>query len=323
MTVWADVYMRGARRLADPATYVVLLVGVLLSIVCTALPVIIWLGNQEFGTFVASSLIGVVLSWLNASFVIGALHVAGASPPGRTRPGTVLRTTADKFGSFLGVTAILFGFTVLAVLAMLVPALLGFGGTSFAPVLAVLTPIFQIVSGVGLVLLIIVGRLAFASVAVESSSAGLAVRRGMFLARRQTAEVLLWLAGDTALSLGILFAILIPVLVGASIGSTIQGSFLGLDVAEDFIRGTDSGSGAVLGAVLFWFFSSAFGVIATGMLSAFGAGSAVGFSDAMISQARSPRSTPVPPEPFCDQCGSLRKPGSAYCDTCGSLLVLT
>lgn len=322
MIPWADVYMRGARRLADPGTYVILLVGVLLSIVCTALPIIIWLGNPRFGTFLASSLIGVLLSWLNACFVLGALHVAAASPAGRVRPVAVLRTTADKFGAFLGVTAILFGCTVLVVLAMLVPALLGFGGTSFAPVLAVLTPMFQIIGGVGVVLLVLVARLAFASVALESSSAGLAVRRGMFLARRQTSEVVLWLAGDTALSVGVFLAVLVPVLLGGALGSGIQGSFLGFDLVPNFLSGPGSGGGAVLGAVIFWSFSSAFAVIATGMLSAFGAGSAVGFSDAMISQARSPRSTPAPPEPFCDQCGALRRAGSAYCDTCGSMLVL-
>lgn len=313
---WLGIFERGARRLADRATYAIVLITAVAAVVPLVLLVAIS-GDSTTGS-AAVLLVGIVWAWLTWTFAWGALSIAATEQPHTARTSAILRTTLARYATFLGVTLWLFLALLGVGLGLVLLALVGLGDTTTAPLLAVLTPVFLVVGGVGLLVLVIVSRLAFAIVALESSSSAIAIRRAIRLVRSRLGDVLFWLIGDAALVGAGVAALTSIVLTGAAVAVIVQGGFFLGGALSDVVDGTvDLDAGAV--AVAIWFLSlSLFGSVVAGAASSFSAGTAVGFYQA-IQRLAAPSRQAV--SAVCSRCGAVLGTDARFCDTCG--LVLT
>jgi hypothetical protein len=312
---WLGIFHRGARRLADRATYAIVLVTTVVAVVPLALLSAIS-GDSASGA-AAATLVGIVWAWLTWTFSWGALSIAALEQPHSTGASAILRATLARYATFLRVTLWLF-LAVLGVgLGLVLLALVGLGDTTTAPLLAVLTPVFLVVGGVGLLVLVVVTRLAFAIVAVESASSGAAIRRAIRLMRTRPADVLFWLIGDAALVTAGVAALMSIVMTGAALAVLVQGAFFVGSALSDVVDGTvDLDAGAV--AMAIWFLSlSLFGSVLAGAASSFSAGTAVAFYQAVqnVGAPRRQASSPV-----CSRCGAVLESDARFCDTCGLVL---
>lgn len=313
---WLAMFHRGARRLADRTTYAIVLV----TTVATVVPLAV-LGALSAGSTSGSAtvtLVGTVWAWLTWTFAWGALSIGSVERRGTSRTAAVFRATLARYATFLGVTLWLFLGALGVGLGLVLLTLVGLGGTTTAPLLAVLTPVFLIVGGVGLLVFMVVTRLAFAIVAVEGTPSAVAVRRAMQLVRTRLADVVFWLIGDAALVAAGVAALTAIVMTGAALAALLQGGFFVGGALPDIVDGTaDVDAGAV--AVAIWFLSlSVFGSVVAGAASSFSAGTAVGFYQAVQGVEPSLRRAE---HPVCSRCGAGIGADARFCDTCG--LVLT
>lgn len=309
---WLGIFQRGARRLADRATYAIVLVTTVAAVVPLGLLSAIS-GDSTSGA-AAVMLVGIVWAWLTWTFAWGALSIAATEQPRTTRASAIFRATLARYATFLGVTLWLFLAALGVGLGLVLLALVGLGDTTTAPLLAVLTPVFLVVGGAGLLALIIVTRLAFAIVAVESVGSAAAIRRAIRLMRSRTADVLFWLIGDAALVTAGVAALTSIVMTGAALAVLVQGGFFVGSALSDVVDGTvDLDAGAV--AVAIWLLSvSLFGAVVAGVASSFSAGAAVGFYQAVGHGGSAPHQ---PGAPVCSRCGAVLVTDARFCDTCG------
>ncbi|MGH9280298.1 MAG: hypothetical protein ACRD12_19635 [Acidimicrobiales bacterium] len=328
---WFDLFARGARRLTDRTTYVVLLLGVVVGGAPPLLLSLLIRDNSDAGAVLAMWIISTIWAWLTITFVWGALSVAAVERPSESTPAAVLGLTARLFGSFLAVTCILAAASLVVLFGLVVLSLPGKGGTSTAPIEAVLTPILLVVGGLGVLTLLIMLRLSFAIVAVDSAPSARAVGRAWRLLRRRTSDILLYIATDTVVVVGVVLGVLLPVLYGAAWAMGIEASFFVQGQLDDFYNGVLTGdfSGSnlkfgALGAFLFACVLLMFVMIAVGAVGSFSLGSSVGFylmttdgAGGVVSERRELRVAR-----FCDGCGVPATTGAQFCDSCGLELVL-
>lgn len=317
---WSDVFHRGARRLADPTTYVILLITSLAATVPITL--LGALNPDSSSGRLAVVLLSIVWGVVVAVFTWGALTVAATEDPRASGASGVFRITLARFGYFLAVVLLLVGMAFVVALCLCVPALIGLGGTTTSPLLALLTPVFLIVGGIGVLVAVAVARLAFAAVALEASRPMVALRQAWSMVRTRRSDVLLWFLGDGAMLTGGLVAVVTLVAAGGAAGVLLQGIFLligtGSDIAGD---GIDVDAG-VVGISIFVFIITTFASILAGAACSFTAGTAVGLYDsAGTPAARGPARLPAELA-FCDQCGTPRTGSSSYCDACGAAVAV-
>lgn len=312
---WSEIFYRAARRLTNRTTYIIVLVSALAAAVPISLLHALF-RNEGAGIF-AASLISIVWGWLTWTFELGALSIAATEPPGSSSASIVLRLALSSFGSFLGTALVMVGVVILVALALAVVALIGLGGTTTAPLLALLTPVFLIVGGLGSLLLVAVFRLAFAAVAVESAGATSAVRRAWVLVRDRTADVALWLISDAALVGGGVLALTFVVLVGALFGFAVEAIFFLGGTSFDAANGGIDVNAGIVGAFLLLLCGGLFLSLVVGAIASFSTGSAVGFYLAIREGADPAPDRAALGLSFCDHCGAPRTRGSAFCDRCG------
>ena len=300
--------------LARRATWVIVLV----TTVATAVPLALLsaLAGDSSASGAAVTLVALVWGWLTWTFTWGALSVAAVERVGVTTPSEVFHATFDRFGKFLAVTLLLLAAALGTGIALVILAVVGLGDTTTAPLLAILTPVFLVVGGFGLLVLVATGRLAFAAVAVDACPASAAVRRALALLRTRLADVLFWMIGDAALVGAGIGALTSLIMTGALLGVLLQGSFFVGGVLTDFLNGDlDVDAGAV--AVALWLLSvSLFGSLVAGVASSFSAGTGVGFYQAVQGRAPVHGGGSV-----CGRCGAAVVADARFCDRCG--LVLT
>lgn len=315
---WWDIYHRGARRLADRNTYVLLVFGILGGIVPPCLLEILAAFGENVGLMLVVAILGVIWVWVAMTFTWGALSIASVERPGVATTASVARATWAQLGSFLVLTLILLGIAILAAVALGLLALIGLAGTTTLPILGLLTPAF-LAWGLLVFAIIVTGRLAFASLACEPDRAGAAVRKAWTLCRSRTADALLWLAGEWAILAGITLAIVVPVLAGASSALSLQWTSA---VVGGFTSGDVNGVAAVSGAALGIIFVGVFALMVLTTPAAFTAGSAVGFYQTATQGSSGRRPAREAQQAFCDQCGAPRLDASPFCDLCGAARVL-
>jgi len=318
---WSQIFLRGARRLADRRTYVIVVAGGVLAAVPPA--VVAALAGKDPATLLVALGLAFIWAWLLVVYTWGALSIAATEQPSHERAGAVLRAAWARYGSFLGAAAIILAGGIVIVFALTIVALIGKGGTTTAPILAVLTPVF-LAGGIAVFLLTLLARLTFAVIAVEGGPATLAVRRAWQVMRRRTSETILWLAVDTAIVGGVFWAVIVPVVAGGASGLSIEVRFYGREAFESIFEGTVDVAGAVIGAIVWTLIVGTFALLVLGALASFSIGSAVGYYQAVGASVQAvgrPGGVPAV-QPFCDQCGSPRSPGSGFCDACGAVLAL-
>ncbi|MEA2828487.1 MAG: hypothetical protein QOG43_2926 [Actinomycetota bacterium] len=313
---WSEIFHRGARRLASRTTYVIVLLVALAGVVPVALLAAV-VRNEKTAALIVP-IIGIVWGWLTWTFALGALSIAATERPGTSTASAVLNLTLASFGSFLGVSLMVVGMVLLVLLALALVALIGLGGSTTAPILAILTPVFLVVGGVGLLLVVAVIRLAFAGIAVDSAGASAAVRRSWLTIRDRTADVALWLIGDAALVGGGVLALTFIVVVGAAIGVAVQAVFLLGGTIVDAVNDEVNLEAGVFGAFVWLLCIELFLSVVAGAVASFSTASAVGFYQT-VSQPTLSALDRAPVElTFCDQCGTPRSAGSSFCDGCGA-----
>lgn len=316
---WSQIYLRGARRLADRKTYVLLLVGILAGGLPPAALALMAVRDVESAAVLF--VISMIWLWVVIILTWGSLNVAATEQPRHRTAADVIRATWKLGLSFLGAAVMLALIAIAAVLGLTLLALIGSGGTSTAPILAVLTPVFLLVGGIGYLAFILVSRLAFATIALENAGAVPSIRRAVVLVRRRTAEALLWVAGDAAIAAGVMSAIVWPVLTGAGAALVIE-AVLSADAFEQIGSGEIDAGSVLFGAAVSVIVMGTFLLLVFGALAAFSAGSAVGLCVALQPAARRDPVPPVGASSFCDQCGERKAVDATFCDLCGATLAL-
>lgn len=317
---WSAIYLRGARRVADPRTYVILLLGILLGAVPPVL--LVSLTARDAGSALVVVILAAIWLWVVGTFTWGALHMAAADHPGRRATSDVLRATMTRLGAFLCVSLLLLAGAIAGACGLSIIAMIGLGGTSTAPILALVTPVFLVVGGLGYLGLVLFSRLAFAAVAVDGTSATTSLRRSVWTVRKRPMESIFWAAGDAVLQTGLVTAFALPVLTGASLGLAIEGRFYGIDAFQEIVDGTVDGAAAVIGLLLWLVIVGTFVLLTLGGLASFGAGSSVGFWQALPGDAVRPAAPRTAARAFCDECGAPKAAGATFCDACGATLAL-
>lgn len=320
---FSQLFARGIRRLTDRRTYIVLLIGwavlIFASIVCKAL-----VDNDFDSGVVIGPAFGALIGWPAMTFIWGGFHLSAVERPELSRPGALIQATLRKLGTFLGVTLILAGVTVIGGLIVSLLLLPARGGPNMLPLLAMLTPLALLLSGLGLLALVTMMRLAFAAAACDSITASEAVTRAWQLFRRRASDTLLWLAADGAILLGLGVLVIGPVVVGSYIVLGAEVVLFAVGSFFDFLTNTPTNAGAAkVGFYLQSLVISTFFVMVLGAVASHAAGSSVAFyrSTSKGGGPGLPKEAAV--RSFCDHCGAPRDDEEAgYCDSCGSALVV-
>lgn len=313
-----EVFLRGARRLSDRVTYQILLVAIAILEAFLGLLYLL-LRNPTAGKMVVAPIFLGIVAFVLLVFTWGALSLAAAER-GPTGASEVLGSAVQHFGTFIGIALLIVACAAGLAIGLVLLAFIGLGGSTTAPILGLLTPVFLLGGGLGLVTLISVWRLAFAVAAVENSGAGLALRRAVLLIRERTSDTLLFLAADQAIVMGLFTSVVAPLLVGAAIGVAGESAALAGGMASDFSSSLFQGSGRLdrVGPALLGAFALAFGLLVAGSLLAFSTGNMVAFYESI-----GPHFTAAPPaQRFCDRCGAARSESEAFCDVCGLATVM-
>jgi hypothetical protein len=330
---WIDVFQRGARRVADYATYIIVLC-IYLGATLPAAALIAATARQHGSGRWAFMILALIWEGLAAILAGAALTIAAVERPGLTRPSEVLGEALRHFATYLAITLLLVGSVAAAFALLVIVGSIGLGGTATAPILALLTPLFLIIGGVGLLALSATARLAFASAAVESHRAGPAVAHTWRLVRTHRADILLWLFGDGALLVGAVATVVAVIAIGATAATSIQAAFFSAGVGQGLSHLGGSARPGIAGAAIWLAIVGSFIALLVGAATSFQTGTAVGVYLRLRTTAQQDvrhrgaaghgaegdfTSFIVG---FCDRCGSAAPAGARYCDACGAALAV-
>lgn len=333
---WVKVFRGGVCRLVDPTTYHVAVLGAIFTwglILLLAVAV-----DDDSGGETVAGLIALVWSFLVWAGMWGAFAVA-TSRDGRTRFGEAMSGLFAQFGSFLGAAALILVMTIGAFLVLMLLALMALAGSSTAPIVALLTPLFIIGGGVVVVIAFHWQILAFGAIATERVGPAEAVSRGWRRARRALTDAALWAVGNGAVNAGILVGILSFFAFGALVAYGLEMQFivegaqreLDRSLGDGFFSGTDvleaieayDATVQILVATTVLTIASLFNV-----WSAVSVGTGVTFYSAEGTGARAAApaggaaypARPAAAPRFCDRCGTRATSESQFCESCGSEL---
>jgi hypothetical protein len=292
-----------------PTTALLILCG---GAVSGVLPVLLLAAAARSAAVVGGLLVLLAFLWIYATqvFVSGAVASIAAADA-RPSLSAAVGATLSRYGGYLGASAVLLGGALVALVAMVGMAQLGRIGGAGTVLLALLTPVLALVGSAVVLLVPNAHQLAFAAVAVDDAGPVDAVRFAFSVVRDRRGELLLWIAGSSALLLGLLVGVVAPIVAGFSMGNATllaalleddSSSRLGVTAADSVAAGIVA---AALGGLFLW--------TVLGLWSSFATASAVHFRRALAGVA-----VVAAAGAFCDSCGTRLTVGARFCDGCGA-----